>query len=160
MLKRNLFILLTLGVGITLDIVPMPHFFEVMRPNWTLMVVLFWSLHLPTKFGVGSAWFAGMLLDISKSFIWGMHGFIFSILCYLIKRHYQWIRELTLPEQTILVPAIFIIQSLIITWINGILGNAIPSIILWIMPILVSSLVWPLIYALLTEACHFLHITE
>lgn len=159
-IKRTLIILITFGISIVLDTISMPAFFEAIRPNWTMMVMLFWSIHLRSQFSIGSAWLAGLLLDISKSFVWGLHGFTFALICYLIKRYYTRINALTLPEQTVLIPIVFAVQSLITFWINGILGNSTPSFTHWMMPIIVSSLFWPILNIILNEVCDVFGITE
>lgn len=159
-LKRSLIILITFGISIVLDTISMPSFFEAIRPNWTTMTMLYWSIKLRTHFSVGSAWLMGMLLDISKSFVWGLHGFTFSLLCYLIKRYYPRINAWSLPEQTILIPFVFAGQSLIAIWVNGILGNSTPSFTHWIMPIIVSSLFWPIINILFNEVCDIFGIND
>lgn len=159
-IKRTLIILITFGVSIVLDTISMPAFFEAIRPNWTIMMMLFWSIRLRGEFSVGSAWLAGLLLDISKSFVWGLHGFTFALICYLIKRYYARVKALTLPEQTILIPIVFAAQSLITIWINGILGNSTPSFTHWMMPIIVSSLFWPILNIILNEVCEIFGITD
>ncbi|PWD81702.1 rod shape-determining protein MreD [Ignatzschineria ureiclastica] len=159
-IKRSLIILITFGIAIVLDTISMPPFFEAIRPHWATMTMLFWSIKLRYHFSIGWAWFSGLLLDISKSYVWGLHGFIFTLLCYLIKRYYPRIRSLTLPEQTILIPVVFIAQSLIAIWVNGVLGNATPSFIHWIMPIIVSSLFWPILNIILNEICEIFGITD
>lgn len=158
--KRTLIILITFGFSLVLDTISMPAFFEAIRPNWTTMVMLYWAIRLRTQFSIGSAWFAGLLLDISKSFVWGLHGFTFALICYLIKRFYSRVRVLTLPEQTILIPIVFAGQSLIAIWVNGILGNSTPSFTHWMMPIIVSSLFWPILNIILNEVCEIFGISD
>ncbi len=159
-IKRTIIILMTFGFAIVLDTVSMPAFFEAIRPHWTIMTMLFWSIHLRVHFSIGSAWISGLLLDISKSFVWGLHGFSFALLCYLVKRYYPRIKSLTLPEQTILIPIVFLMQSLITIWVNGVLGNSTPNFVHWVMPILVSSLIWPILNILLNELCEVFGITD
>ncbi len=159
-LKRTLIILITFGFSVVLDTIAMPNFFEAIRPNWTTMIMIYWSIKLRNHFSIGSAWLAGMLLDISKSFVWGLHGFTFALLCYLIKLFYPRISTWTLPEQTILIPLAFIAQSLIAIWMNGILGNSTPNFVHWVMPIVVSSLFWPIINIILNEICDIFGIND
>ncbi|PWD85745.1 rod shape-determining protein MreD [Ignatzschineria cameli] len=159
-IKRFIIILITFGIAIVLDTISMPNFFEAIRPNWTTMTMLFWAIKLQRHFGIGSAWLMGLLLDISKSFVWGLHGFTFALLCYIVKRYYPRIKSFTLPVKTCLIPILLIIQSLITIWVNGILGNSTPSFTHWVIPIVVSSLLWPILNILLSEICDVFGITD
>ena len=159
-LKRFIIILITFGIAIVLDTISMPNFFEAIRPNWTTMTMLLCAIKLQRHFGIGSAWLMGLLLDISKSFVWGLHGFTFALLCYIVKRYYPRIKSFTLPVKTCLIPILLIIQSLITIWVNGILGNSTPSFTHWVIPIVVSSLLWPILNILLSEICDVFGITD
>ncbi len=157
-MKRPITILLTLLLGILLDLIPMTRHLEAIRPHWTLMIVMFWALYLENLFSVGTAWLVGLFLDLTKSYIFGLHGFIFALATFLVKKYYLWLKGLTHLELTVLTIIIFLIQTVATTWINGFLGSTSPYPHLWFLPIISSTLLWPLISNLLNELCVMLNI--
>ena len=159
-MKKTLFISFTILLGIILDIMPLGKNLALFRPYWTLMIVIFWALYLRNSFGIGSAWLAGLILDISKNYLLGAHGFIFALTAYLIKRNYHWLRELSIVEQSLLVVSLFAFQGLAVIVMNGFLNIPNVHVALAAIPIILSSILWPLLSGLLSELSFMLQIDE
>ncbi len=157
-MKRPIVILLTLILGLMLDLFPLSGALNALRPNWTLMIVMFWGFYSEERFSVGLAWGCGILMDLAQGSLIGMHALIFTLAIYLMKKHLLWIRSLTLAEQTILTIIIFTLQSLLTIWGNGILGIPSPSLLTWFGPIISSTLLWPLVSNLLEELAFILNL--
>ena len=57
-------IVLTLVVGLMLAIVPLPEWAQGLRPEWPLLVLVYWCLALPQRVGVGVSWLVGLCMDV------------------------------------------------------------------------------------------------
>jgi len=73
---------------------PMPEWFRYFRPEWLLMVTLYWCMAYPSNFGVFSALFTGLVLDVTLGSVLGLHAFAFSICIFIMSKFYQSIRIL------------------------------------------------------------------
>lgn len=159
-MKKYSFVYFTLLLGIILDIMPLGKYMTLFRPYWTLMIVIFWALYLRKEFGITHAWFAGLLLDISKSYALGLHGFTFVIIIFLIKRNYQWFREISLFEQTLIMLLLFLFQGVASIITNGFLKIPNIHVSLAIVPIILSTVLWPILSGILSELALILQIDE
>jgi rod shape-determining protein MreD len=57
-------IFLSFFIAYLLAIVPFPEWAMNYRPEWVPMVLIYWVMALPYRIGIGSAWSAGLILDI------------------------------------------------------------------------------------------------
>ncbi|WP_455219971.1 rod shape-determining protein MreD, partial [Kaarinaea lacus] len=64
-------ILITFIVALTLMMMPLPEWAESARPQWLMMVVIYWCIALPDRFGVILAWLVGLVLDVATGALLG-----------------------------------------------------------------------------------------
>ena len=53
-------------VAIILTLLPMPDWTVWLRPAWVLMVLIYWTMVLPYRVNVGTAWCVGIVLRCVK----------------------------------------------------------------------------------------------
>jgi len=143
--RGGLTILFTLLSALTLAIIPLPEWAESSRPDWVMLVVIYWTMALPHRFGVGTAWLMGLPLDVLKGSLLGQHGLGLAIVTFLILRLHQRVRVFPPWQQALSLLPLLALNQLIMLWINGILGNAGQGWSYW-MPSLVGMLLWPLLF--------------
>ena len=56
---------LLLVLALVAELLPLPAAVQPLRPAWTTMLVIYWSLMWPGRFGVFSAFVAGLLVDVA-----------------------------------------------------------------------------------------------
>lgn len=61
---NGIIIIFILLIALVASITPLPLGIDAFRPDWVLVVLIYWCLALPTKVNVISAWFMGLLLDV------------------------------------------------------------------------------------------------
>ncbi|MDH5778735.1 MAG: rod shape-determining protein MreD, partial [Gammaproteobacteria bacterium] len=58
-------------IAFMLLMMPMPEWLRLARPEWVAMVVIYWSMALPKRVGIGSAWTAGLIVDVIRDSLLG-----------------------------------------------------------------------------------------
>ncbi len=138
----------TLIVALILTIIPIPAIAGPFRPPWTLLVLLYWSLALPNRVGVGLAWMTGLLQDVLLGTLLGAHALAFAVAVYLSIQLYQRIRNFPLWQQAIPVLLLLLLVRLILLWVHELTGAGSPGWQYW-LPALTGMLLWPLVFPLL-----------
>ena len=83
---------LTLLVGLLLSIVPMPEFMEIGRPLWLAMLLTFWTLALPHRVGLLTAWVMGIAEDVLYGSLLGQTALVLSLVVFLVRSLAQRLR--------------------------------------------------------------------
>ena len=131
-----------------LTIIPIPVWAEPYRPEWVLLMVVYWSLSTPQTMGVGKAWVLGLLIDVSRGALLGQHALGFALTAYISIRFHQRIRIYPLYQQAIFVAMIILPHMSASLWVYGALGQDPKSWTYW-APALTSAILWPWIYMLM-----------
>jgi len=137
-------ILGTLLLALVLSIVPLPDTLRYARPDWALLVLLYWNLHLPDRVGVGAAWLVGLLQDALVGSLLGQHALAYTLCAYIAVKLHQRLRLYPLWQQAISISVLLALAQLLFLWINGILGRPVNITLYW-LPTLLGMLIWPLL---------------
>ena len=113
----------------------------IFRPDFMLVVLLYWLLRAPNLCNVGTAWFVGLLVDLATSSLLGQHALVFTLTAF-IGLSYQ--RRLVLFNAWQLagyVFALLVFERIAILLLKLFAGNDNPS---WnyFWPILTGMLLW------------------
>ena len=87
----------------------------------------------------------GLLVDVVLGSTLGVNALVYSLIAYLIFKSYMAIRYLTVLQQGILILLLLLVKSMLILWIDDMIGTSNYTTSLYWMP-LVSALAWPLVY--------------
>lgn len=138
-------IVLSFIVAFMLLMVPLPNWAQLLRPEWVAMVVIYWSMAIPHRFGIGLSWFAGLIVDVIRDSLLGQHALALAVVSFLTIRLHQRIRVYPPGQQAITIFLVMIINYLIILWIRGIMGQA-PNLWQVLVPALTTALMWPAVF--------------
>lgn len=144
-------ILLSFVIALMLTVMPLPDWAEEIRPQWVVMVLIYWAMALPQRVNVGTAWIMGLLLDVVNDAVLGQHALALAIIVFLTAHLHQRLRVFPQSQQAIVIFVFCVIYSLIVLWIKGITGTA-PSVWLIIIPSFTTAIVWPLAFIILRHA--------
>jgi rod shape-determining protein MreD len=147
---RYLVIILSLIIGLVLMILPLPDWVQIYRPNWVALILIYWSMALPNRVGLWSAFFSGLLVDTAQSTLLGQHALALVIIVYININFYQRVRVLSLPQQAIYVFALLVVGQVIVTWVEGILGRPVPILAFFSAPF-IGMLIWPWVFVVLRD---------
>lgn len=150
-------ILFSFIAAFILSMVPLPQLLQNIRPEFILIVLIYWCIALPNRIGVGIGWLTGLFYDVSSDAILGQHALTFAILAYLAIQLHQRIRVFPVWQQALTILVFMMLQSTISLWIKGMLGDA-PSFTVFILPAISTALFWPVGYFLLRQVRRYYQI--
>lgn len=141
-------ILLTTIVALVLTIVPLPNVLNLGRPDWVLLLVIYWSLNAPMLAGLFYAWCCGLVLDVLVGNLIGQHALAFVLTAALTQRFQFRMRIFPVLQQAVVVLGLVTLYHFLLFWIDGIVGTAVTSWWRW-LPVLVGAVIWPILVAVL-----------
>ncbi|WP_394493166.1 rod shape-determining protein MreD [Shewanella sp. ENK2] len=134
-------VLVTIFIGMMFQIMPLPKIVEAWRPDWLLMVMIYWAMALPHRYSILTAWVLGVLLDVLLGATLGIRSLAFSIVIYVIVMQSQRLRNFTRWQQSILVAIFVCLYHFIIYWVEFVVNSvafdwsmflpAVSSIFMW-----------------------------
>jgi len=133
-----------------LGIIDLPIWAEEIRPQWVVLVLIYWSMAIPQRISVGAGWIVGLLLDVTNSAILGQNALALAFVAFLTAHLHQRLRVFPFWQQAIVIFVFVIIYNLIVLWIKGISGSA-PNAWLIITPSFTSAIFWPLVFIILRQ---------
>jgi rod shape-determining protein MreD len=113
----------------------------LLRPDFVLLVLLFWTIHEPRSIGQGVAFALGLLMDVSDSMLLGQHALAYVVAVYGAQVLRVRILSFGLFEQTLHVLGLFVLATLVMLVLNLLLGADFPGLLYFVGPIL-TSLAW------------------
>lgn len=147
-IKMSLAMIFSVILGFCLTILPLPVWAVWYRPEWLLLVIIYWCLTFPDRFNVGYAWTLGLLLDTLHGTLLGEHALAFALVAYITAKSHRRIRFFSLWQQALTVFGLVVIFQIIIFIIQGLIGQASQTWMFW-LPSFTSMLLWPWIFLLL-----------
>lgn len=144
-------ILLSFLVAYLLAIVPFPEWAMHYRPQWVMLVLIYWIMALPYRIGIGSAWMAGIFTDILEGSMLGIHALTFAVLAYITLSLHQRVRLFSSSQQS---GIILVMVGLVLTvsyWIKVVTGETAQEGMLFLLGALSSAFVWPWLFLLLRQ---------
>ena len=111
------------------------------RPDFVLLVLLFWSLHQPRSIGQGVAFFVGLLMDVSDSMLLGQHALAYVIAVFAAQVFRVRILTFHIPEQTLHLLPITLLATSMMLALNILLGADFPGLGYFASPVL-TALLW------------------
>jgi rod shape-determining protein MreD len=133
-------------VALAAELLPLPGVLQPLRPAWTTMVVIYWCLMWPGRFGVISAFLVGLLVDVAHGGLLGEHALSLSLVAWLVLRLHLQLRVFPLWQLTLSVFALMLIEAFVLLWIDGATGRAGFSAARW-GPVLAAAVFWPVLMA-------------
>ncbi|MGH8353316.1 MAG: rod shape-determining protein MreD [Pseudomonas sp.] len=139
---------LSFAVALLLSVAPMPSFMEIGRPLWLALFLTYWTLALPHRVGMTSAWLLGLAEDVLYGSLLGQNALILSLICFLVLTLHQRLRMFPIWQQSLVLLVVFGLAQLVQLWLNALTGNR-PPTLAFVLPALVSALLWPWVFAAL-----------
>ncbi len=146
-------ILLSLAVAMLLSVVHLPEWWPQwlgwLRPNWVALTVFFWVLAVPHRFGLVTAWFVGLLVDVLQAEPLGLNAVVLSVLTYVTWSIYERVRMFPALQQAIVLFMLLLLAELLRMLCYMLLqsGEASGG---FVIVAATSALLWPIVRSLLS----------
>lgn len=122
------------------------------RPDFLLIVLVFWTVHEPRAIGQGMAFALGLLMDVSDSMLLGQHALAYVTAVFGAQVLRVRILSFHLPEQTLHVVGLTVAASLVTLALNLLLGSDFPGFAYLLSPVLTALLWAPVSWLLFSSA--------
>lgn len=142
------FIYLSLLVALLLTVMPMPQQVKLFRPDWALLVVLYWTMALPGRVNIITAFVLGFLTDVLVGTVLGVNALAFSVVTFIVAVNHLKIRNFSVVQQALLLGLFLALYHLLLFWLSHFLTGVyfLPA---YLWPVLTGMLVWPWLFWLL-----------
>ena len=148
--KTFFFILLSLLIAFLLTMIKFPSWAAWFCPAFVPLLVIYWTIALPHQVSLGTAWFLGILMDVVNGTLLGEHALALVLISYLSLKVYRQFRMFPIWQQAGSVAILIGLYQFILFWIQGLIGQLVDIRLFW-LPILTSSLLWPLLQNILRQ---------
>lgn len=142
-------VIVTIIVALGLTMVPLPRSVDPFRPDWIALTMIFWAMSLPRNYSVGIAFVVGIVLDVAQGTLLGQHALALTVIIFLTVRFHLLMRVFPLIQLSATIFALLALYQFLLFWINGVVQVSAPAVAYW-GPVVSASIVWPLIYNVLT----------
>ena len=141
---RHLPIIATFIVALMLTVAPLSDSLEAFRPDWIVLVVIYWAMMLPRNYSVGVAWLLGIVLDVAQGTLLGQHALALCVIAYITVKFHLLLRVFPISQLTATVFVLLAVYQFLLFWINGVVGVSASAAYYW-GPVLTGTIVWPLL---------------
>jgi len=138
----NLTIIFSFYIAAVLQVLPLPEAAMMGRPMFLAMLVVFWVLALPARFGVFMGFCVGVFSDVLLNNIIGVNGLAYALLAYLTLASYKRLRVQNPLQQSAVVFLLLGIAQYCAYLLKIFLGQNTVSPMLTLLPVLASAIFW------------------
>lgn len=137
-------------IALVLALMPVPLWAEDFRPDWVMLVLIYWCMAAPERVNVGTGFVLGLILDVLYGSLLGLHALSNSLIAFLtIKLHLK-LRMFPRWQQAVAVGTLLLVDQLLELWIRGMVGKAPGSFSYW-TPSIVGIVIWPWLFVILRD---------
>jgi rod shape-determining protein MreD len=143
-----LYVISTIAVAMVLRVMFLFPGVDEFNPDWIILVLMYWSIAIPERFGVFTAFSVGLLTDVLTGHLLGQYALIYALICYLSIKEYRRLRQFPLPQQCLFVGlCLFCGQSLLFGMESMQGANHLP-LSFW-YSVFSGMLAWPVVFLIL-----------
>lgn len=155
---NGVIILLTLLVAIMASIMPLPLSVDAFRPDWVLIVLIYWCMALPGRVNIITAWIMGFLLDVLLGSVLGVHAAAMAISVYIVAENFQKIRNFSIWQQALITGVLAALYHLVVFWLQRFLID-VTFLSSYLYPVITTIVLWPWVFYLLRKVRRHFSIT-
>ena len=104
--------MLSFLIGLLLSLFPLPLHIRQWWPEWLLLMAIFWGIHQPQLFSVGTAFILGLVVDAITGSTLAMHAIPYAMVVYLTRLWGQNFPLWTMIEQLLFISFLLVVATL------------------------------------------------
>lgn len=117
-------ILITILLAGWLEVMPWPEGIAVLRPQWLVLVMIYWAIALPQRIGVVWGAGAGLFLDVLRGVTLGQHALALTLVVYIGQAIHKRLRVFPPLHQSAVIFMLVGLAVLVAYQIQGLAGRA------------------------------------
>ena len=141
-------IFLTILATVLFSLIPLPGVLWPFKPHLVALVVIYWSLETQDTISLGLAFLIGLVLDILRGSLMGLHALSLVVMVFLVQHFRSRLRFFPPWQQALSVFGLLVNDRIILIWITVLLGEPLPTWEYWLPP-LIGMALWPWLFLLL-----------
>lgn len=139
-----------LVLGLVLAVMPMSHGLQAWRPEWALMITLYWVMAAPNRVNIGTCFIIGLCTDVLLGSTLGIYAAAMAFVGYIFATHYKRIRNFSLTQQALFVGLMVMIVRAIVYLLEYYINNASLQSN-YFLPAVSSAIIWPWLFLVLRK---------
>ncbi|MBA3987630.1 MAG: rod shape-determining protein MreD [Idiomarina sp.] len=147
---QRMVVYLTLLAGLILAVMPMSAGLQAWRPEWALMIVIYWVIALPHRVNIGTCFVIGLATDVLLGSHLGIHAAAYSLIGFIFANHYKRVRNFSLSQQGLFILVMVMVERSIVYLVEYYVNNA-QMTSSYFFPALSSAVIWPWLFLLMRK---------
>lgn len=145
---KGSFIAFSLMLGLMFNMIPLTGIALALKPDFVILVVLYWCINQPQRVGISIAFGMGLLMDLGNANTFGQHALVYSVMAFIALTYHRRLNNFAPLQQAPQIGLILLLgQS--ITFLLGVLnGSPFPGLGFYLASFS-GILLWPLLVLLL-----------
>lgn len=135
----------TFALAMLLSIYPLPLAWRWWRPEFVLMIAIYWIFILPLNTSLVALCVLGLFQDLLEGTPFGQHGLALVIVAYVCLLSYQRVRNYSLWQQSCWVFVLIGVAQLTGNWVQAVSGRPVSGLE-FLLPAFASACFWPLCF--------------
>lgn len=138
-----------LFLSLLINIMPWPRASLWIRPDFVLIVLLYWTLFQPRTIGMGWGFILGLVMDVADSVVLGQYAFSYVMAIFALQFLRLRLLQLSIFEQAIHAGAVVLLAHSLRALLDVLLNRDFPGWSMLIAPALAAA-VWLLVHYVAT----------
>jgi rod shape-determining protein MreD len=139
---------LSLLAALLLQLVELPEIVNAARPLWLPLMIAYWALTESRVHILLGAFVIGLLADVTFGTALGQHELGLVLVAYFVTRMRPIFVLFPLWQATVALIPVWLTFSFLMFWIDGVTNHRADLWLRW-LPVLSTTLFWPLLFALM-----------
>ncbi len=137
-----LWIWVTLLLSLCLQVMPLADGWQVWRPDWLGLMLIYWCMREPLRVGVFHGFVLGLLVDLIEGAPLGQNALLLSLLAFLCALVYARFRAYSLVQQAVLIFVLLGMVQLVEQWLRALFGPF-SMHLSFLLSALIGAVLWP-----------------
>lgn len=142
------FVVFTLVAAVLINLLPWKGWGLWVRPDFVVLVLLYWCIDQPRKIGFGIAWLLGLSMDVSDGSLLGQHALAYTLVAYAGIALHRRVQQFSITPQALHVVLLLLLNDAIVLLVRLAAGSDFPGY-WYFFGSVIGGLLWPALSFLL-----------
>lgn len=135
---------LSLLVALVFQLLPWAGFGLLARPDFILLVTIYWLFRAPHVVNIGTAWLAGAVMDLITGGLFGQHALAYAVAAFFAVSYQRRLILFNSWQQAGYVFALLLLSQIIVLILKLLAGGEVPG---WsyFLPSISGILLWQIV---------------